>query len=410
MTTAAQAPAVQAPAVRLPVSVLTGFLGSGKTTLLSKLVRDPAMANTAVVINEFGEVGLDHLLVEQANEQTVLLDSGCLCCTVRGDLVDTLRDLFVKRVRGEIPAFDRVVVETTGLADPAPILHTLMSDPLLSARYRLDGVITTVDAVNGSKELDEHQESIKQAAVADRIVLTKTDIADEARIAALEARLRALNPAAPRIRASHGAIEPRSLFDAGLYNPETKGPDVVRWLREEAYRDAPDHSHCDHDHGRCDHGHDHGHGHGHDHGHDHHAHADHDHGQDHAHGHDHHDHHHNDVNRHDDRISAFCLTVDRKIDWGAFVAFMETLISLRGDDLLRVKGVLDVTGADRPVVIHGVQHLFHPPVQIEAWPGDERRSKIVFITRDIPRDLIERTFGAYMDAAEEEKAARATGG
>ena len=380
---------------RSPVVLVTGFLGAGKTTLLRALLESPEGRGTAVVVNEFGEVGLDHLLVEQANEQTVLLDSGCLCCTVRGDLVDTLRDLFVKRVRGEIPAFDRVVVETTGLADPAPILHTLMSDPLLSARYRLDGVITTVDAVNGSKELDEHQESIKQAAVADRIVLTKTDIADEARIAALEARLRALNPAAPRIRASHGAVEPRSLFDAGLYNPETKGPDVVRWLREEAYRDAPDHSHCDHDHGRCDHDH------GHDHGHDHHAHGDHDHGN---------GHHHHDVNRHDDRISAFCLTVDRTIDWGAFVAFMETLISLRGDDLLRVKGVLDLTGADRPVVIHGVQHLFHPPVQIEAWPGDERRSKIVFITRDIPRDLIERTFGAYMDAAEEEKAARATGG
>jgi len=412
---ASSAPA-PAPTVRLPVSVLTGFLGSGKTTLLSKLVRDPAMANTAVVINEFGEVGLDHLLVEQANEQTVLLDSGCLCCTVRGDLVDTLRDLFVKRVRGEVPAFDRVVVETTGLADPAPILHTLMSDPLLSARYRLDGVITTVDAVNGSKELDEHQESVKQAAVADRIVLTKTDIADAAGIAALEARLHALNPAAPRIRASHGAVAPARLFDAGLYNPATKGPDVVRWLREEAYRDAPDHADCDHDHGHCaheDHGHqgqgDHAHGHDHsDHDHSDHGHGDHGHG-DHGHGDHGHGQHRHDVNRHDDRISAFCLMVDRQIDWGAFVAFMETLISLRGEDLLRVKGILNVTGAQRPVIVHGVQHLFHPPVQIEAWPNEDHRSKVVFITRDIPRDLIERTFAAYMDAAVEEAAARAAG-
>jgi G3E family GTPase len=368
------------PAERLPVSVLTGFLGSGKTTLLSRLIRDPAMADTAVVINEFGEVGLDHVLVEASSEQAVLLDSGCLCCTVRGDLVDTLRELFVKRVRGEVPPFRRVVVETTGLADPAPILHTLMSDPLLAARYRLDGVVATVDAVNGMAELDGHEECLKQAAMADRIVLTKTDIADAAAVGTLEARLAALNPGAPRIRASFGAVDPARLFDAGLYNPRTKSPDVERWLKAEAYLDEQhghghgdghDHGDCDHDHGRCEHGH-------HDHGHEHH-----------------------DPNRHDDRIRSFCLVADRPVDWNAFVSFMETLIALRGPDLLRIKGVLDVAGQDRPVVVHGVQHLFHPPVQLQAWPSDDRRSKVVFIVRDIERELVERTFRAYMDAAAE---------
>jgi len=367
------------PPERLPISVLTGFLGSGKTTLLSKLIRDPAMADTAVVINEFGEVGLDHVLVEASSEQAVLLDSGCLCCTVRGDLVDTLRELFVKRVRGEVPPFRRVVVETTGLADPAPILHTLMADPLLAARFRLDGVVATVDAVNGAGQLDAQEESLKQAAMADRIVLTKTDIAAPADVAALEARLAALNPGAPRIRASFGAVDPARLFDAGLYNPATKSPDVVRWLRAEAYLDGHD-------------GYDHGHGH--DHGHDH---ADCGHAHHHGHGHDH-DHGH-DPNRHGDRIRSFCLVHDRPVDWNAFVSFMETMIALRGPDLLRVKGLLDVAGQDRPVVVHGVQHLFHPPVQLQAWPSQDRRSKVVFIVRDIERELVERTFRAYLEAA-----------
>ncbi|HYM33502.1 MAG TPA: GTP-binding protein [Candidatus Cybelea sp.] len=348
---------------RLPVSVLTGFLGSGKSTLLSKLLRHPGMGETAVVVNEFGEVGIDHALIARSSEDMVVLNSGCLCCTVRGDLVDTLRDLFLKRVRQEIPEFRRVVIETTGLADPAPIIHTLMNDPLVAARYRLDGVITTVDAVNGWGTLDRQMEAVKQAAVADRLLMTKADLAGDLQAVSLRERLRRLNPAAPIHRVAHGDIGPELLFNAGLYDPERKTSDVREWLKAEAYAGT---------------------------GHEH----DHDHDDDHGHDHDHEPGAAPDVNRHDARIGAFCLFVDQPFDWDRLSYWLDLLAAYRGEDLLRVKGLINVKGQDRPVAIHGVQHLFHPPALLEAWPDEDRRSRIVFITRDIDRATIEQTLRA----------------
>jgi len=286
-----------------------------------------------------------------------------------------LRDLYLKRVRKQIPDFKRVVIETTGLADPAPILHTLMDDPVLAAYYRLDGVVTTVDAVNAMDQLDKEKESVKQVAVADRLLITKTDLAKPRELMQLRARLQDINPGALLFEVSHGDIDPSLILEAGLYNPETKSADVRRWLNEEAY--AHGHSHGDHHH--------------------HHA---HDHAHDHDHGHDHGHHHHDDVNRHDDRIRAYCLVIDKPMEWDVIAGWLGSLAQSRGPDLLRMKGIVNVAGEDTPIAVHGVQHLFHPPARVPRWPDEDRRSKFVFIVREIPRKEIEDSLARFQDEAE----------
>jgi G3E family GTPase len=308
------------------------------------------MANTAVVINEFGEIGIDNMLVESVDDDVVLMSSGCLCCTIKGELVDTLKSLFTRRAKQEIPDFERLVIETTGLADPAPILHTLMADPFLMGRYRLDGVISTADAMLGIDTMAKHDEAVKQAAVADRIVITKVDMADDEGISALESQLKSLNPAAGIHHAANGEIDPALLFNAGLYDPETKSLDVQRWLRTEAYEDDTSH----------DHGHEHGH----------------------------------DVNRHDSEIQAYCVYLEDRLPWDQIASWLELLTTYRGDDILRIKGMLNVAESETPVVVHGVQHMFHPPVQLDAWPDDDHRSRIVFITRGLGRDVVENMLNA----------------
>ncbi|WP_058555143.1 GTP-binding protein [Thiohalocapsa sp. ML1] len=370
------------PTPQIPVTLLTGFLGSGKTTVLNHLVQQPALARTLVIINEFGEVGLDHLLISRVADDTVVeMSSGCLCCTVRGDLVSTLKDAHWRFARAGERQFDRVVIETTGLADPAPIIHTLTSVDVIARRYRLDGVVTTLDLTNADQTLDAQPEALKQAAMADCLLLTKADLAAPAAVAALERRLHAINPAARRRYATNGVVAADALLGLGLFDPSRKTPDVASWLNEEAYRHGSDaqaeHAHGDHDNQGQDHGHEHDH-----------------HGDAHDHAHD--------LNRHDDRIRAFCLVIDQPLADSMLDAWLDLLLSMAGPDMLRIKGILSLRGRAAPVVIHGVQHIFHPPLELPAWPTDDRRSKMVFITRDIARETIEASLAAFIDVWREQ--------
>jgi G3E family GTPase len=366
MTTPAAA-ARLGPPEPIPLTVLTGFLGAGKTSLLNRLIADPALSETAVIINEFGEIGLDHLLVRPIKDGMVLLKSGCLCCTLRGDLVDALEALLRDLDNGRV-AFRRVVLETTGLADPAPVLQTTMAHPYLVMRYRLDGVITVVDVVNGAATLDAHLESVKQVATADRIVLTKTDLIDtperHAATTELLARLHALNPAAPVIGSADATAG--QLLNCGLFDPDRKIADVGRWLAEEAYANAT------------------GHGHG-----------------------GHHDHHH-DPNRHDDRIRAAAFASDTAIPAAAFDMFLDLLRSVHGEHLLRLKGIVKLAERpDQPLVVHGVQHIFHPPVRLAHWPDDDRRTRLVTITRDLDPAAIRGLFEAFLGSVAADRPDRA---
>jgi G3E family GTPase len=341
--------------------VLTGFLGAGKTTLLNRLLRDPAFADTVVIMNEFGEIGLDHLLVETVDEGMILLSAGCLCCTVRGDLIATLEDLLRRRDNGRITPFRRVIIETTGLADPAPILHAVLYHPYLSIRYALEGIVTVVDAVNGLATLDAHEEAVRQAAVADRIAITKADLLDHSNAAPLDDlrhRLRALNPGAAIVEVQD-EVPASALVGSGLFDLDGKIADVKQWLNAEAVEAAERTGHA-HEHGSSGH---------------------------HAH----------DVNRHDASIRAFCLTSDEPIRRGSFELFLDLLRSAHGPKLLRVKGLVAIADdPEHPVVIHGVQHVFHVPAVLPRWPDADRRSRLVFIVKDLDRSFVERLWNAFL--------------
>ena len=328
----------------IPATVITGFLGSGKTTLLNALLHHPELADTAVLVNEFGEVGIDHLLVEALEEEdVVLLNAGCLCCTIRNDLVGSLEELYEKRSRGDVPKFKRVVIETTGLADPVPILHTLLGHEGLREIYYVDGIVTTVDAVNGQRQLSEHVESVRQAAVADRLVITKTDLSEAATVDALRERLCSINPGGQVLNAVSGNISPAQLLDTSLYNIENKHPDVAAWLSE-----AGSNEHV------ARHGHD--------------------------------------VSRHDDRIRSFSLQTDTPIKIHRFVAWVERLLETQGDKLLRLKGVLDIEGCDVPIVVHGVAHIFHPLSRLNKWPDSGRTSRLVLIGKELDTEAVGQAF------------------
>jgi G3E family GTPase len=332
-----------------PVNVLTGFLGSGKTTLLQRLLRSPRMKRTAVLINEFGEISLDHLLVQQMDESVLVLQSGCICCSIRDDLKSALRGLLSRRERHVIPAFDRVVIETTGLADPGPILYTLLGEPVIRHHFQLGNVITTVDVVNAELHLSRNPEGIKQVAAADRLVLTKSDLAEPGQTAAVRDELARLNPSASLWDAAEDPVDVDFLLDM-MPSGTSQGPARYR-LEERVAQERGSTA-----------------------------------GKSTAPG---------ELRRHTDSVSSFSLILDRPMDWTAFGVWLSLLLNRHGDDVLRVKGILCVEGTETPVFINGVQHIVHPPQHLERWPTEDHRSRIVFITRGIDRGRLRRSLEAF---------------
>ncbi|MBX5190099.1 GTP-binding protein [Rhizobium sp. NZLR3b] len=356
---------------RIPVTILTGFLGAGKSTLLNRILKDPVMKDAAVIINEFGDVGIDHLLVESSGDSIIELSDGCLCCTVRGELVDTLANLMDAVQTGRVKPVKRVVIETTGLADPAPVMQAIMGNPVIATNFELDGVVTVVDAVNGLQTLDNHEEARKQAAVADRLIVSKKAMAGgTAGGDALEKRLRALNPRATMMDADSTEAGSAAVLVNGIYDPATKIADVGRWLQDENAHEAH-HNHHNHDH-------------------------DGDHGHHHHHDHAHQDPH--DVNRHDASIRSFSIVEEKPIDPMALDMFIDLLRSAHGEKLLRMKAIVSVSDRpDRPLVLHGVQSIFHPPVRLAAWPDpSDRRTRMVLITKDLPEAFVKDLFDAFL--------------
>lgn len=331
----------------ITINILTGFLGSGKTLLLKRLLSLPNLAGTAVLINEFGDVGLDHLLLEAVDDDVVLLQSGCICCTIRGDLKDAIINLHHRMRLGELPVFDRLVIETTGLADPAPIVATFTADPVLRYHFRLGNIVTVVDAVNGQITLDTYVEAAHQAAVADRLVISKTDMAEAKAVSALRDKLNTLNPTADMMLSTADASIPEALLSHDVHDGSAKEAEVARWLAVE-----------------------------------------------------HHHHHHHetglpDRNRHGD-IRAFCVTADEPLDWAVFGMWLSMLLNRHGSEILRVKGLLNIVDIDAPVVVHGVQHMVQQPEHLSAWPDGDSRSRIVFIAKDLDPTQVERSFQAFM--------------
>jgi G3E family GTPase len=334
----------------ISITILTGFLGSGKTTILSSLIKHKLMANAAIIINEFGEIGLDHDLIETTDENVIELQNGCICCTIQGDLKSTLLNLLKKMEKGEISPFNHVIIETTGLADPVPIIHTLMTSLDLQRIYSIDGVITVIDSINGESTYNVHEEAVKQTAFADRIVLSKTDIADEARVNSLTKRIRTINPKVTIIKSNMNSVPVAKLLGLNDYNPQNKDWNVREWLEIEK-KESSNHLHHHHDH-----------------------------------------HREHDVNRHGDDIETFAMVTSQPVSMTSLNFFLELLMSQMGENILRIKGILNIKGQECPAVIHGVQHIFHPLEWLEKWPSQNKQSRLVFITKNINKDTIDNLF------------------